>query len=338
MKGILFTVLLGFCMMLFMQGCTKSPIETVVLGPVDDTTWAAVDTIPKIIDSLDKPLVVDSFNCASDHDNANGISLGDSIMINFPVGGCMTNANDPSTTIRKSTKIKAEIRILATKGDLIRFHASTVSISNNNNYLLAIGAFINIKLKYNGKEVFWNPFSPPIQVRVKAASTNQMMNYVSFQPITSNSKDSAWFTNIGFNIYGYVLPYRDTQRKTVGYQISTNRTRMFGCAYYLDKNNSLPKTRLNVFLPLRYTNENTLVYAVFDNYKTVVRLKANSLGKSYGIADIPVNAKVTIVSISKIRGTYYLGDSSLTVKDSKPFTIIPNKIDKQSLNDFLRDL
>ena len=81
-----------------------------------------------------------------------------------------------------------------------------------------------------------------------------------------------------------------------------------------------------------------LVYAVFDNYKTVIRLKANPLGKSYGIAGIPVNAKVTIVSISKIKGIYYLGNSAVTVSDSKPFTVIPNQIYKQFLNDFLKGL
>ena len=337
MRGVLFTVLLGFSIILFMQGCTKSPTETVVPGPVDDTTWAAVDTLPKITDSLDKPLVVDSFNCASDHNNANVISLGDSVFINFPVGGCMTTANDPSTIIKKSTKIKAEIRFLATKGDLLRFHLSTISNINTNSYLIAIGNFINIKLKYNGKEVFWNPFSAPIQVKVKAANTTQLMTYFSFQPIGANGKDSTWSSSFASTTFGYVMPYKDSQKRN-WYQIFSNRTRLFGCAYYLDKNNSLPKTRLNVFMPLRYTNKNTLVYAAFDNYKSVVRLHANPVGKSYGVAGIPINAKVTIVTISKIRGIYYLGNSSVAVTDSKPFIVIPNQTDKQSLNDYLRNL
>ena len=312
-----------------MQGCTKSPIQTIIPGLVDDTTWAAVDTIPKITDSLDETLVVDSFNCASDRANANVISIGDSISLYFPVGGCIATANDASTTIKKSTKIKTEIRILATKGDLVRFHASSVS----NNSLLVIGDFINIKLSYKGNEVFWNPFSQPIQVRIKAANTNRAMSYFSFQPVstTSNTKDSTWSPNLGSSGYGYV-----TTRN--GYQIFTNITRMFGCASYLDKNNSLPKTRLNAFLPLRYTNQNTLVYAVFNTYKTVVRLKSNPSGKSYGIAGIPVNAKVTIVSISKIKGTYYLGYSSVTATDSEPFTVIPNQIDVDSLNAYLKSL
>lgn len=330
MKGIFITVLLSFSLLLCMQSCTKSTQEIVVPGPVDDTTWASVDTIPKITDSLDKPVVVDSFNCALADDNANTINLGDSVSINFPIGSCMTAFNDPSSIIKKSTRIKAEIRVLATRGDLIRFHASTISNGN----LIAIGNFINIKLTYKGKEVFWNPFAPPIQVRVRAGNTNQPMTYFSFQ---SNGTDSTWSPNLNSTINGAVVPYKDSQKRN-WYQITTNRPRLFGCAYFVDKNNSIPKTRLNVFLPLKYTNQNTLVYAVFNDYKSVIRLKANPSGKSYGVAGIPVDANVSIVSISKLKGIYHLGNKSVIVKDSKPITVIPEAKWTKELNTFLKNL
>ncbi len=317
-----------------MQSCTKSPTETAVQPvPVDDTTWATVDTIQKITDSLDKPVVVDSFNCATSDDNANTINIGDSVTVNFPVDGCMSINNDPSSIIKKSIKIKAEVRILASKGDLVRFHASTVS----NNNIIAIGAFINIKLTYKGKEIFWNPAAPPIQVRIKAPNTSQALNYFSFQPSAPNGKDSTWSPNLSSINNGLVVPYKDNQKRS-WYQITSNRTRLFGCAYFIDKNNQKPLTRLNVFLPLKYTNANTLVYAVLDNYKSVIRLKANAQGKSYGAVGIPVNEKVTIVSISKIKGVYNLGIKPVTAVDSKPIAVLPNETTKGEVNTFLKNL
>ena len=334
MKKIFFILFLGLGALMLMQSCTKSPTETVVQPvPVDDTTWATVDTIPKITDSLDKPVVVDSFNCAISDDNANTINIGDSVTVNFPVGGCMTVNNDPNTIIKKSTKIRAEVRILASKGDLIRFHASTISNSN----IIAIGAFINIKLFYKGKEIFWNAAAPPIQVKIKAPNTTQILNYFSFQPSAPNSKDSTWLPNLSSINYGLVVPYKDNQKRN-WYQITSNRTRLFGCAYYIDKDNPKPQTRLNVFLPLKYTNENTLVYAVLDKYKSVIRLKPNAQGKSYGTTGIPVNEAVTIVSISKIKGVYHLGIKPVTVADSKPITVLPNDTTKSEVNNFLKNL
>ena len=337
MSKIFLSILLYVCVLSLIQSCTKSPTDMVLPPvPVDDTSWATVDSIPKITDSLDKPVIVDSFNCAIGEDNANSINIGDSIIINFPVGGCLTNNNDPNSAIKKSTKIKAEIRILSTKGDLVRFHASTVSNSN----LIAIGYIINLKLTNNrgGKEVFWNQFSPPIQIKVKAPNTNlALISYFSFQPSMPNSKDSTWLPNFGSPNNGTVTTYKDTQKRN-WIQITTNRTRLFGCAYYTDKDNIKPQTRLNVFLPLKFTNQNTLVYAVLDNYKTVIRLKANPLGKSYGTAGIPVNENLTIVSISKIKGLYYLGASHVSVYDSKPFTVVPKQTNRDSLNGFLKTL
>ncbi len=323
---------MAFCMLYCLQSCTKTPTESVVETTVDDTVWAFSDSTPAIIDSLDKPVIVDSFNCFTNRDNENIITKGDSLIIEFPSGGCMTSPNQPSTTIKKSTKIKSEIRLIKTRGDLIKYHLS----SESNGNLIALGAFINIKLTYNGREVFWSPFAQ-IKMLVRANNTTEPMTYFSFQPSSNTSKDSTWMSSSNANPFGFILPYKDNQKRN-WYQINSTKAKQFGFAYYQDPLSQQTKTRLNVFMPLKYTNKNTLVYAVFDKYISAIRLKANSTGKSYGIAGIPVNSKITIVTISKIKGVYYLGANAVTVTDSKPFTVTPNQIDSKSLNSFLKAL
>ncbi len=300
-----------------------------------DTTWLVNDSVPPVTAELDKPVATDSFNC-NGSDDGNKISISDSVSVVFPSGGCMTTPNKPSTTITsKSAKIRANILVLTSKGDIVRHRVPTTS----NGILLNFGAYVNIKLTYKGSPVYWNSaLQKQIQVKVRTKDRYPTipMQYFMYQP-DSTGKDTLWLPQLN---HGPVAPTYvgngSSGGSNNGYLITSNKIGWFGCANFLNSNPN--KTRLNAFLPINFTNKNTVVYAVFNETKTIVRLKANPQGKSYGVAGIPVDSKVTLVSISKIDGLYYLGTSTTSATSSNPITITPHLSNLHSIDQSLRDL
>ena len=301
----------------------------------EDTTWFATDTVTPVTADFDKPAATDRFNC-NGSDDGNKIAISDSVSILFPSGGCMTSPNKPSTTITaKSAKIKANILVLTSKGDVIRHKVPTTS----NGTLLNFGAYVNIKLTYKGNPVYWNSALPKqiqIKVRTKDRYPTIPMQYFMFQP-DSTGKDTLWLPVLNHEPVPPVYVGNGSQNNSNnGYLITTNKIGWFGCANFLKANPN--KTRLNAFLPINFTNKNTVVYAVFNETKAVVRLKSNPLGKSYGVAGVPIDSKVTLVSISKINGLYYFGTTTTTATSSNPINLTPKLTDLHLIDQYLRDL
>jgi len=338
MKRFFTNISILTCLALAIASCNKTAVGDFVPNPPlqqNDTTWFTNDTIVPITSSLDKPVTTDSFNCISS-DDASKISIGDSVTITFPSGGCMTTQNKPSTTITaKSAKVKANILVLTSKGDVIRHKVPTTSNGN----LLNFGAYVNIKLTYKGNPIFWNTaLQKQIQIRVRTKDhyPTLPMQYFMYQADTTG-KDTLWLPLVSHGpVYPTYIGGGSSNSPNNGYLITTNKIGWFGCA------NSIPSspytTRINIFLPINFTNKNTVTYAVFNDTKTVVRLKPNPLGKSYGASGIPINANITLVSISKIDGIYYWATKQITATSSNPIKLTPASTDLSNIEQYLRSL
>ena len=328
-----------------MQSCQKSSTGTFTPNTDQtDTVWAPDDSVPPVTASIDKPAIVDSFNSNNDD---NSITSGDSVTINFPVGGCLTQPNTPSSAIKTSAKIQIAITLLTSKGDLIR-HAMP-SVSNTDP--LAFGACVDMQLSYKKSPIYWNSALAPIQIKVHDNMALNGMLYAVYQQnptvlpiINPTAIDSSWFVpQVSPSMSNSITVYTTTSnKKTIigGYQIRTTKIGWIGCVFPFDTSSHfLPKTRLNAILPLSYTNKNTVVYAVFNDFKTVVRLSANPQGKSYGTTNIPVGYNITLVSISNLHGTYYLGTKVIEhVADSSPVSITPVQKDISDIDRYLKTL
>jgi len=62
------------------------------------------------------------------------------------------------------------------------------------------------------------------------------------------------------------------------------------------------------------------------------------LGKSYGASGIPINANITLVSISKIDGIYYWATKQITATSSNPIKLTPASTDLSNIEQYLRSL
>ncbi len=328
MKRFFINTFLGFCLLLILQSCHKdSSGPFIPYPPIDqeDTTWSPTDTTPRITDSMVSHAAVDSFNYTGP---TSGISL-DSASISFPTGGFNTlNNNGDTTPLSNSTqKIKAEVLILRTKGDLIRHSMSSV----DNNALLQFGAYIHLALFYKGNPVYWKNPNHPFKVTVKdPKATFGLQYYVYRQHPDSISKwDSSWF-KAGAN---------SVTETSLGYQLNATNLGWFGCSLPINVDDH-PSTILNVMLPSNCTNKNTVVYAVFNNTKTVVKITSNHNTRNFTTGKImPSGLNITLVSISKLKDGYYLGKLSTTI--SKPTkTITPKKQVNglADINNFLNSL
>jgi hypothetical protein len=121
-----------------------------------------------------------------------------------------------------------------------------------------------------------------------------------------------------------------------GYRLQSPHMQWFGANYLMDTTQGT--TNLNVVLPLNFTNKNTLVFAVFNNVRSVVRLTASAPEKEFYATHIPTNANITIVSISLINNNLYVGSKILYGVTSNLQKIFPNVIGVQDLNAFLNSL
>ena len=311
--------------------CTKESSDEFVTytnNPINDTVWANSDNnnaslYKIIIPQLITPTVVDSFNCLVD----NTLTFGDSLQVFFGASSC-TNGN--GTTITSGGKIKIEINLLKQKGDFIKYGLSTTNVFS----LLEAGNLIDIKLSQDGQEIFLHPNSQ-IKVKIKDSIFNNNMKFFAGSFIKYN-KDTvfAWLPSVD----GKVSIWKDNTvaNKSLGYEIATNKLRWIGTAYYTDSLQA--KTRLNVTLPLNYTNKNTAVFAVFKNKKTVINLLGDASTKTFYTLNIPVNTEVTLVSVTKIENNFYLGTKAVKVINGDAFSLLPEKKTTAQIAEFLEKL
>jgi hypothetical protein len=332
MKRLLINISLFFCLLSLTQSCQKTTQGSFVPIVGFDTTWNSTDTFPQLTSSIETPPVTDSFNC--NDNNGAQVSIGDSVEIIFPAGGCLTTPNNPSSRINTNAKVKIELTTLTSKADFIKHRISSTSKGN----LLQFGAYLDLKLSYKGDTIYWDStLSKQIKVAVRTSGSNPLQSpqFYTFQYDTT-AKDTSWVavnlpvipTHVGVTGGGL---YNQN-----GYLFYTNIVGKFGCGNLLP--GSSATTRVNVILPVNFTNKNTIVFAVFNNSNTVVRLKSNPQGKSFDVTSIPTPSDITLLSISKLGNDYYLGTDRVIAIDSSPFSFTPTKLDLSSIDKFLRSL
>lgn len=309
----------------FIQFCKKSS-ESDVFVPNQsfvDTTWSLDTSLPTNINQSIKTIaVIDSFDCTND----SKLKVNDQLEVNFGEKGCMSSLS-PSSTITNRVHIKAEVTAITSKGDLLR----NGLIPSANGTLLEAGYIINIKLSNRGKEVYWNS-KIPIFITIKNQPIKSGMQFYTMQ---KNGVD----TN-GIWINNGSLGAVSTSTTSGNTTITSNTIGWFGCFKPIPNSTSL-KTRVNVSLPINFTNRNTNVFALFDSFKTVQRLLPFSTGKTYFAPNIPLNSALKIVSISYINNSYYVGVKSFVTNAQTSSTLLnitPTKFTLQELVVFLSNL
>ncbi|MBX9734573.1 MAG: hypothetical protein K2X37_10980, partial [Chitinophagaceae bacterium] len=122
-----------------------------------------------------------------------------------------------------------------------------------------------------------------------------------------------------------------------GYEFLAKNFRWISIGRYIDS--SAARTKLSAILPPNYTNKNTIAFAVLKDKRSVIILRADFQSRTFASADVPVNTSLTIVSVSKMGDSFYVGSRNITDASSSPaFSITPEKKTIKQLIDFLNTL
>lgn len=309
--------------------CTKAVSDEFVSYPnnaQNDTVWSNTGInfldFSKLIILLQSPTtVIDSFNATID----NTLTFGDSLQTTFGAGSCITKNG---AIITSTGKVKIEITLLRKKGDFLKYGVPTTS----NLALLEPGNFLHISLSKDGEEVFLTPNSK-VKIRIKDTAVNSNMKFFTGDYLKYN-RDTifSWSPSVD----GKVEIWKNTNNMPRGYEFTTNKLRWVGCSFYADS--LQPKTRLNVVLPSNYTNKNTAVFLVFKHKKIVVNLLNDALTKTFFTQNIPVGTEATLVSLTKINTTYYLGSKPIKATNGDVLQLLPEKKSLEQIIAYLNSL
>ncbi len=101
------------------------------------------------------------------------------------------------------------------------------------------------------------------------------------------------------------------------------------------------RTTVCVELPEEYTNTNTQIFMVFDDYKSIVHLPGNADIKQFceHYGSTPIGFNVTIVAISELgEGTYMFASKSTSVTENLEVKLSPVRTPFNEIENYLRAL
>ncbi|MFT3843926.1 MAG: hypothetical protein QM725_02650 [Lacibacter sp.] len=227
-----------------------------------------------------------------------------------------------------SGTVKTEYILVQKKGDFIRYGIPTVY----NRLPLESGGAIHIKLTSNNQVVTLADYKK-ITIKYKDSEPKSNMRvFYGNSPVITNSLDFSWLLATDQSL---VKVWDSSTFK--GYAVETYKTGWINVDRpLLDSINA--RVEVKAYLPNLFSNANTAVYVVFNNYKTVVQLSGNSTGRYFSFPNIPPGPDVKFISISKVGGSYYLGVKAEKISPTTAVFIKPELTTMPAIQSFLNSL
>lgn len=328
-------IILAIVLFVSFTACKKDVSDNFVIysnNAMNDTIWArnlsTNAAIYSIFDSTAPQPMVDSFNIAT----GDTLRFAQNIEIIFPANALVTP--NGGTLIGK---IKVEVQSLLSKGDMIK------AMKGSTNYAAlfeSAGSFC-IKASKNGQELSLLP-SASIKIRYLDPEDNPKSSLYVFagkesyqMPGWSYDMDFTWLKTADGSSINIWYKYGSGPNK--GYEIISKNLRWIAAGKHIDS--TVSKANLFAILPPNYTNKNTVAFASFDDTKTVVQLNADYNSRSFTAKNIPLQKKVTIITITKIGNTFYLGKRNVDYfGNTGIYSILPEKKSLKNIIDFIEGL
>lgn len=319
---------------LILVGCKKdfSDEFTAYQGmQFNDTTWTNDSINSSLSDSFQSKI---GLNTAYTHtfkpNNDTAFWIKDDIQIKIISNAC-TYQNNPLNIV--SDSVQLQLIQVKKRGDFIRYLLSTTS----NQHPLVCASDFFVSCFANNQPISIAP-NKPITIQWMDDDAVNGMEYYSginfLGGLSANISGINWQPDNAGTVSNWDTLINGIHQ--TGYRLQSPHMQWFGANYLMDTTQGT--TNLNVVLPLNFTNKNTLVFAVFNNVRSVVRLTASAPEKEFYATHIPTNANITIVSISLINNNLYVGSKILYGVTSNLQKIFPNVIGVQDLNAFLNSL
>ncbi|MBY0348486.1 MAG: hypothetical protein GTN67_04860 [Hydrotalea flava] len=293
----------------------------------NDTTWTNEPISNDLIDSLQVQLGLPmayytTFNPT--HDTA--FWLNNDIQLKIPA---YTSAYVSNTANPVTDPVYLRLITLKERGDFIRYLISTTF----NQYPLVCAADFYVSFTSNNQPIAIAP-AKPITIQWMDDNVNNAMQFYSGSSNTGGQYEVNWQQDNNGSVTRWDTLVNGMHK--TGYRLQSPHLQWMGANYLMDTTQAT--TNLNVVLPLNFNNKNTIAFAVFNNVKSVIRLTPSAIEKGFYTTNLPTNANITIVSISLINNSFYLGTNTLFGLSAGLQKLYPKKISVQSLNVFLNSL
>ena len=315
-------LLLTAVVVTLMASCAKEDSNTFTPytgNQLNDTAWRSVLASDAPAGQLFSTVFQNTV-LSDSIDNAAGgrLHFNDSLDIEFPK--FFVN-NNTSTGM-----VKVDVVILRNKGGFIQNGFSTIA----NNKILESGGAFYIRLVKNGVEV---QLSGGLKLNVILTTKNPQPGLGLFSGDASNPLPADWQSynsggsavNISPNGTGYA------------YFVSIDKTgKWFSIGAETDPGSA--KTNVYVITPLNYTNYNTVVFGIVADKQRIARFKDDLPNRTFKAVNVPLGAKLKLVSLSMINGNLYLDSKDVTVTQNMTVKLDPAQKTRAEVTTFLGGL
>ncbi|MBN9295646.1 MAG: hypothetical protein J0I41_01485 [Filimonas sp.] len=292
-------------------------------GAINDTTWkttaeARVAIAAKLADLFQ----VNTYAYSVDVSQGATNTLPGS-EITAPAAFCAVGATPLYTGVAEM-----ELTFIKKKGDFIRLGQSTVA----KGIVVNAVAGYNLSITSQSGTQLTPVAGAPVQILIQADKPSSQAKL--FYTGIDNTGNFTWVQ--AGDADGTIKAFTNGNGSSIssGYDLTLKRWGWLGCGSYVDT--SLPTSTVTAILPVNYTNMNTIVYVVFKNQLSVVRLTPDTFGKVFFTNNIPQNSDVAIVAIAKRGDDIYYGSTSLSVaKGNNIVKVSPQVVTRAQLASLL---
>jgi len=286
---------------------------------LNDTVWVNTGAYSAICDSISNELdtvnfALDSFPCSSG--TVMKLKGAGDVVVTIPPICNATGLGNPSS-------VKVAVGVLRRKGDFIRVLSHTKNIDKP---LEASYCFYVRLMNALGQEIAMPP-GINYTISWNDPNANSKMSFYEGIGVKNNDTLVNWLPSINGKINQSFQ--QNSPSSVKGYELASNATRWIGGLRNIDTTAGTTSVSI-AFSSLNYTNKNTIAYTVLKDTKTVIRMTADNVNKTFYCNKVPKGVRVTVVTVSLIDKQYYLGVKEETTGTLNYYKITP---DKKSLND-----
>ena len=308
---------LYFLLIMFAFSCTKSTdkFTPYVTSEFNDVTWSA-DPISEaksdaIINALNNIPYSTNFN------SSNGVAaeFNNEIQLTMPANSYLLKE------VNYTGNVNLALIALSKKGDFIR----NLIPSCNSDFLYDSKKVFSVKLNDNNNTSLSLKSDSIYNLSLVDTNLSQDYKFIVGNNVPIKDGTIAW--SIADNAKnGYLqttsILFNGTLKSA--YQITSKNIAWINIAKPINATNNITS---NIVLSANnFTNKNTVVFAIFNDFNTVLRLQPNFSSKTFLAKNLALGSSIKLVSISYIDNQFYLGKQNIVVSNALQYTIKPSII------------
>lgn len=300
---------------------------------LNDTAWTRLLPLNAPVRALFDSISPKTYTAGLSNESGGTLHFGGNVDLIFQPGSFVT-PNGAAVT----GNVKIELIKLLTKGEMIKAMQTTIYSGNllesagaffvkafQNNQELKLGADVSYLIQYI------DPDNDP-------KTSMQVYNGKEGIPAPAGvDPEFTWNKSTDGSLVRSFIRSSQGGQDQAGYEILSKKLNWV-CAAKQSYFNS-GTSHLTAILPPNFTNKNTVVFAVFDEYKTIAPLYSDYSMRAFRAPNLPQKQKMTLISISKINQEFYYDEKDISdIGATGIFKLRPEKKPIQEILEHLSSL